>query len=238
MNTCWHTLRNTPWLAVLVLAVALPVAGCSTTHTLSDYDRATQVLDAAQATVENFKASKEKPMDEFRALLPRAQGVVVLPGVLKGGFIVAAEGGNGVLLAKDATGQWSQPAFYFMAAGSIGLQMGGQATDVVLLVFSQDAVKSIIEHQGKLGADLGLIVGTVGAGVEASTTTNVGADVMAFSQGVGVFAGGSLEAAMLIKRNDLNEAFYGQVLSPADIVLNGRADHGATGGLRASLNGQ
>lgn len=238
MNTCWHTLRNARWLAVLMLAVALPVAGCSTTQTMSDYDRATQILGAAQATVEKFKASKEKPMDEFRALLPHAEGVVVLPGVLKGGFIVAAEGGNGVLLAKDATGQWSQPAFYFMAAGSIGLQMGGQATDVVLLVFSQDAVKSIIEHQGKLGADLGLIIGTVGAGVEASTTTNGGADVMAFSQGVGMFAGGSLEAAMMIKRNDLNEAFYGQALTPADIVLNGRADHGETGGLRASLNGQ
>lgn len=242
MNTCWNTLRNTlrntRWLAALMLAVALPVAGCSTTHNTSDYDRAMQVLGAAQATVEKFKTSKEKPMDEFRALLLRAQGVVVLPGLLKGGFIVAAEGGNGVLLAKDATGKWSQPAFYFMAAGSIGLQMGGQATDVVLLIFSQDAVKSIIEHQGKLGADLGLIIGTVGAGVEAATTTNVGADIMAFSQGVGVFAGGSLEAAMMIKRNDLNEAFYGQALSPTDIVLNGQADHGATGRLRASLNGQ
>jgi len=82
MNTYWHTLRNARWLAVLMLAVALPVAGCSTTHNMSDYDRATQILGAAQATVEKFKASKEKPMDEFRALLPRAQGVVVLPGWL------------------------------------------------------------------------------------------------------------------------------------------------------------
>ena len=175
-------------------------------------------------------------MDDFRALLPRAQGVVVLPGMLKGGFIVAAEGGNGVLLAKDAAGRWSPPAYYFLAAGSIGLQMGGQATDVVLLVFSSDAVKSIIEHQGKLGADLGLVIGTVGAGVEASTTTNIGADVMAFSQGVGVFAGGSLEAAALIKRNDLNEAFYGQVVTPTDIVFGSVAANPAADGLRATLN--
>jgi len=226
------------WLTILLVAVALPVAGCSTARNMTDYDRAVQIVNAAQTTVEKFKASRDKPMDDFRALLPRAQGVVVLPGVIKGGFIVAAEGGNGVLLAKDASGRWSQPAFYFLAAGSIGLQAGGQATDVVLLVFNQGAVKSIIDHQGKLGADLGLVIGTVGAGVEASTTTNVGADVMAFSQGVGMFAGGSLEAAALIKRNDLNEAFYGQTLTPADIVLGGRAENPATGGLRATMAAQ
>ena len=218
MKTRFHIRLMARLMALLVLVVALPVAGCSAIHNVADYDRASQVVGAAQATIEKFKASKEKPMDEFRALLPKAEGVVVLPGVIKGGFIVAAEGGNGVLLAKDANGQWSQPAFYFLAAGSIGLQVGGQASDVVLLVFSQDAVQSIIEHQGKLGADLGLVIGTVGAGVEASTTTNVGADILAFSQGVGVFAGGSLEAAMLIKRSDLNAAFYGQGLNPTDIL--------------------
>jgi len=226
---------RTPWLTVLLLVLALPVAGCSLVPNMTDYDRAVQVLNASQATLEKFKASQAQPMDEFRVLLPKAEGVVILPGLLKGGFIVAAEGGNGVLLAKDASGRWSQPAFYFLAAGSVGMQIGGQATDVVLLVFNQDAVQSIIEHQGKLGADLGLIVGTVGAGVEASTTTNIGADIMAFAQGVGMFAGGSLEAAALIKRNDLNEAFYGQTLTPADIVLSGRAENPATATLRSTL---
>ena len=175
-------------------------------------------------------------MDEFRALLPKAQGIVILPGVIKGGLILAAEGGSGVLLAKDAAGRWSYPAFYFLAAGSVGLQAGGQATDVVLLVFNTDAVQSIINHQGKLGADLGIVVGTVGAGVEASTTTNIGADVMAFSQGVGLFGGGSLEAAALVRRSDLNEAYYGQPLMPADIVLGGRAAHSGADGLRTELS--
>jgi lipid-binding SYLF domain-containing protein len=220
------------------MALMLPLTGCSLVPNLSDYDRAVQIVDASQTTFAKLKASDEKPMDEFRALLPKAEGVVILPGLLKGGFVVAAEGGNGVLLAKDASGRWSEPAFYFLAAGSIGLQAGGQATDVVLLLFNQKAVKSIIDHQGKLGADLGLIIGTVGAGVEASTTTNIGADIMAFSQGVGVFAGGSLEAAALVKRNDLNEAFYGQPVTPTDIVLNGRVTNPAANGLRTTLDGQ
>jgi len=225
------------WLTVCLMLLAAPLAGCSTAQNLTDYDRAVQIVDGAKATVDKFKASQENPMEDFRTLLPKAEGVVVLPGVLKGGFIVAAEGGNGVLLAKDASGRWSYPAFYFLAAGSIGLQAGGQATDVVLLVFNQDAVKSIINHQGKLGADLGLVIGTVGAGVEASTTTNIGADVMAFSLGIGAFAGGSLEAAALVKRNDFNEAFYGQAVDPTDIVFGGGLTNPAADALRASLDG-
>ncbi|MCR4378535.1 MAG: lipid-binding SYLF domain-containing protein [Rhodospirillales bacterium] len=227
------------WLTVVLMVLALPMmaplAGCSLVPNLSDYDRAVQIVNASQATIETFKASQVKPMDEFRALLPHAVGMVILPGVLKGGFIVAAEGGNGVLVAKNDSGQWSAPAFYFLAAGSVGMQVGGQATDIVLLVFNQKAVQSIIDHQGKLGADLGLVIGTVGAGVEASTTANIGADVMAFAQGVGIFAGGSLEAAALVKRNDLNEAFYNQALTPSDIVLNGQAENPAADGLRSAL---
>lgn len=222
-----------------ILAVlALAVTGCAALKPVSDEQRALQILTASKTVFETLKASDSKPMDEFRALLPRAQGVIIFPGLLKGGFIVAAEGGNGVLLAKDASGRWGQPAFYFLAAGSVGLQAGAQATDVVLLVFNPDAVASIIRHQGKLGADLGLVAGTIGAGVEASTTTNIGADVLAFSQGIGAFAGGSLEAAALIKRNDLNDAFYGQAVTPGDIVLQGRVSNPAADPLRAVLDAQ
>lgn len=223
---------------LIISVLALTLTGCAAIKPVSDQQRALQILAASKTVLEKFKASHDKPMDEFRALLPHAQGVVILPGLLKGGFIVAAEGGNGVLLAKDASGRWGQPAFYFLAAGSIGLQVGAQATDVVLLVFNPDAVVSIIDHQGKLGADLGLVVGTVGAGVEFSTTTNIGADVIAFAQGMGAFAGGSLEAAALIKRNDLNEVFYNQAVTPGEIVLQGRVSNPAADGLRAVLDAQ
>ncbi|HEY9078747.1 lipid-binding SYLF domain-containing protein [Magnetovibrio sp.] len=221
----------------MALVLVAGLAACAT-KPMSDEERANQIVQAAQMTVEKFKASGDQPMDEYRALLPQAQGIVIFPGVIKGGFVFAAEGGSGVLLAKDASGRWGYPAFYLMASGSIGLQVGAQVGDVILLVFSQDAVAAIIESQGKLGADLGLIVGTVGAGVEASTTGNVGADVLAFTQGIGMFAGGSLEASALIRRNDLNEAFYGQAIGPADIVLKGNAQNSAADSLRAALDAQ
>ncbi len=221
----------------VLLAAALPLAACAT-KPMTDDERARQIVASAQTTYEKFLASQDQPMARFRQLLPHAEGIVILPGVIKGGFIVGAEGGNGVLLAKDASGAWGPPAFYLMAAGSIGLQAGAQVGDMILLVFNRDAVASIIKHQGKLGADLGLTIGTVGAGVEAATTTNVGADVVAFVQGIGAFAGGSLEAAALIKRSDLNAAFYGQAMTPADIVLHGRVQNPAADGLRGALAGQ
>lgn len=232
-------MRPRPLAAVLLVLslpfAALSVAGCAQIQPTPDAEKAAEVVASAQNTLVKMKSSHDKPMDEFRALLPKAEGVVILPGVIKGGFIVGAEGGNGVLLAKDASGQWSSPAFYFLAAGSVGLQIGGQATDVVLLVFNQGAVESIIKHQGKLGADMGLVVGTIGAGVEASTTTNIGADIMAFSQGIGAFAGGSLEAAALVKRNDLNEAYYGAGATPEGIVQQGAFHNPGADGLRGAL---
>ncbi len=222
-------------IAIVVLAISLPLAACAT-KPMTDQERTHQLLQASQLTYQKFKTSKDEPMDEFRRLLPKAQGIVILPGVVKGGFVLAAEGGSGVMLAKDASGRWGYPAFYFLAGGSVGLQIGAQVGDVVMLVFSHDALKAIIDNQGKLGADLNMVVGTVGAGVEASTTTNAGADIVAFTLGTGVFAGGSLEAAALIKRNDFNQAFYSEALTPADIIFGGRAQNPAADQLRASLD--
>jgi len=227
-----------PYMKILlpIILIAVGLSGCASVQPMTSDQRAGQVIGSAKIAFNNLKKSPDKIMDSFRALLPKAQGIVVFPGLLKGGFILAAEGGNGVMLAKNAAGEWGEPAFYFLAGASIGLQIGAQASDVVLLLFSQDAVSSIILHQGKLGADLGLTFGTIGAGVEASTTTNGGADIMAFSQGVGAYAGGSLEAAALIKRNDLNEAFYGQAVTPRQIVMLGLVHNPAADALRAALS--
>ena len=221
-------------MAILVLAVSLPLGACAV-KPMTDQERAHQLVQGAQLTYKKFKASKDEPMEEFRTLLPKAQGMIILPGVVKGGFVLAAEGGSGVMLAKDAGGNWSQPAFYFLASGSVGFQAGAQVGDVIVLIFSQEAVKAIIDNQGKLGADLNLVVGTVGAGVEASTTTNIGADVMAFTQGTGLFAGGALEAAALIKRNDFSQAFYGQAVEPSDIIFGNAVQNPSTEPLRVLL---
>ena len=129
----------------------------------------------------------------------------------------------GVLIARDPAGRWGQPAFYTLGAASFGLQFGVQDTETVLVIRNDGALQSILKDQGKFGADLGITVGLYGTGMEASTTTNLRLDVLAFTNSkVGAFAGASLEGAVLARRRDLNEAMYGQGATPDAIINEGR----------------
>ena len=211
------------------------LASCTTLSSATTEQKAVSIVNKSESVFFDFWSSNEKPLQQMRSLYPDARGIVILPGVLKGGFIVGAEGGSGVLLARDASGRWGYPAFYTMAAGSIGFQAGAQSSDIILLLFSDKAVRSLVRHQGKIGADLGLTVGTVSTGVEASTTTNVGADILAFSSGIGVFAGASAEAAIMIKRNDFNHAYYGEPVTPEQIIIDSAVQNPQADKLRTLL---
>ncbi len=180
-----------------------------------------RVIDWSAETVENF--TRLPRLKSFAKFIPEARGLLIFPAVVKGGFLVAAEGGTGVLIARQKGGGWGYPAFYTLAAASFGLQIGIQDTETILVIRNDGALRSIIKNQGKFGADLGISMGFYGAGMEASTTTNLGADVLAFTNAkVGVFAGASLEGAVLARRRDFNESFYGQGATPEGIVLEGR----------------
>lgn len=185
-------------------------------------------------TVENFYRLPQ--LKEFVKFLPDAHAVLILPAVVKAGFFFGAEGGSGVLIARQTGGGWGYPAFYTLAAGSFGLQFGLQDTETILIIRNAGALRSIIKNQGKFGADLGITAGFYGAGVEASTTTNLGADVLAFTNAkVGAFAGASLEGAALIRRRDLNEAFYGAGATPEGIIFDGRFKNPKADRLRSAL---
>jgi lipid-binding SYLF domain-containing protein len=188
----------------------------------------------AEATVKRFKTDPK--LAQFNQFLEGARGVVVLPTVLKAGFIGAAEAGNGVLLVRRADDTWSYPAFYTLGAASVGLQAGLQGTEVVLILRNAKAIDAMLRHQAKLGADAGITVGLLGGGMEASTTTNLGADVLAFAHSIaGVFGGVSLEGAVLVRRNDLNAAYYGAPATPRAIVIEGGFSNAGAEALRAAL---
>lgn len=221
--------------ALAVLAV-LALAACAEMRQPLPFV-AEDLVVRAQDTVERLKARTDFAM--FPGMLRSARGVVVLPAVVKAGFLGAAEVGNGVLLARGADGQWSSPAFYTLAAGSFGLQLGVQGTEIVMVLRSESAVRSILDHQGKLGADVGVTVGVIGAGMEASTTTNLGADVVAFANPIlGAFGGASLEGAVLARRTDLNEAYYGPGATPQAIVVERTLNNPKADALRAVLASQ
>ncbi|TVR98663.1 MAG: hypothetical protein EA406_06270 [Rhodospirillales bacterium] len=224
----------TLWTRSVVVAVlVLVVAACG--HGASESTEAQALVDRAKWTVMTFRESPEDPSDLFRSELDSAAGIMVFPRVLRGAFVIGGEGGSGVLLVRDEAGNWSYPAFYTMGSGSFGLQAGGQASEVVLLLRSQRAVDHVIYNQGKFGADLAVTFGTIGAGLKGATTTNLGADILGISRNAGLYGGMSLSGAALVRRTDLNSAYYAPEATPQDIVLAGRYSNPNADPLRRAL---
>lgn len=198
---------------------------------------AVDVVNQATETVQRFKSMPD--LKEFADYMSTARGIVVLPSVIKGGFMLGGEGGNGVLMVKSGNGSWSHPAFYVLGAASLGIQMGLQDTEIILILRSNGAVSAILDHQGKFGADAGLTIGTIGQGAELSTTANIGLDVLAFANSkIGFFGGAALEGAVLARRVDLNEAYYGKGATPRGIVYQGQLQNSHANALRAALANQ
>ena len=220
----------------LILAVITLSVGLASCAEFGDdrLGQARQLVARAADTVERFRADPD--LARFSGYMRGARGIVVLPSVVKAGFVGAAEVGNGVLLARGADGTWSDPAFYTLGAASVGLQIGIQDTEMVFILKSDRAVRSVIEHQGKLGADLGLSVGLVGAGMEASTTTNLGVDIVALTNSIiGAYGGASFEGAVLARRMDLNTAYYGAGATPQAIVIERALRNPGANPLKAAL---
>ncbi len=220
-------------ILVSVASIILVLCGCAEMRR-DKYSTAVDIVNQATETVQRFKGMPD--LKEFANYMPTARGIVVLPSVVKGGFMLGGEGGNGVLLVKSEDGSWSPPAFYVLGAASLGIQMGLQDTEIILVLRSNGAVSAILDHQGKFGADAGITIGTIGQGAELSTTANIGLDVLAFSNSkIGFFGGAALEGAVLARRVDLNEAYYGKGATPRGIVYLGQSQNLQADALRAAL---
>ena len=190
---------------------------------------AKKVVETSSMTLEGFMADPANK--EFQSLIKKAKGVYITPSLLKGAFVVGVSGGNGLLLIRDKqSGKWMGPAFYTLGGASFGLQAGGEASEVVLLILTDRGVKSFMRSDFKLGADVGIAAGPVGGGV-AAETANLSADILSFSRSKGLFGGLSLEGAVVKVRGGLNGAFYGKKLSPSQILIGGRAGNPQAAGL-------
>lgn len=190
------------------------------------------LIDSARITVEHF--TNDGQMADLRRKLASAKGAFVVPQLLKASFIIGGEGGSGLLMAKTGTG-WSEPAIYTMGAGSIGLQIGGEASEVILVLMNEKAVNAILRNEFKLGADATVAAGPVGMGVEAATTTNLGADIYSFSKTKGLAAGLSVEGAVITARHSRNTAYYGKEAHPRNILYDNVVSNPGTSGLRQAL---
>lgn len=158
------------------------------------------------------------------ALLQKAKCVIVIPGVKKAAFGVGVKYGRGVMscrLGEDYTGPWSAPAMYALEGGNIGLQIGLQGTDFVLLVMNARGVDSLLGTKAKLGGDASLAAGPVGRNMEASTDLAMRAKILAYSHSHGLFAGVSLDGSTLRPDNFANHVLYGREITARQIVRRG-----------------
>ena len=193
--------RRTVFAAVVAATVML---GFALANSVAATTPAEELVEKSRFSVERMLADPD--MQKLKSIVQQARGVVIIPQLVKGGFIFGAEGGSGVFMARGTDGSWSSPAFYTLAAGSVGLQIGGQVSEVVFVLMTDGAVEALLGNELKLGVDAGVAIGPLGMGLEASTTTNLGADIYAFSKSVGFFGGAAFEGAKLISRTSWNDA--------------------------------
>ncbi|NPV04940.1 MAG: lipid-binding SYLF domain-containing protein [Syntrophaceae bacterium] len=216
-------------LAAAALAVFVPVPAAAAA---SDRADAQAVVTKANITFNSFMSDKN--FTEMRKLSRSAKGIFIAPQVLKGAFVVGASGGTGVFLVRGEGGKWTYPAFYTIGSVSFGLQIGGQASEVILLAMTDRGVTTMLQNSVKLGADVGIAAGPYGAGAQAATA-NISADILAFSRSKGLYGGISLDGAIVDVRESLNKAYYGKAVTPADILVKQNVSNAHADALRASV---
>lgn len=212
--TMWIRVRN----AATALALGGLLLGLGSSVWADDAQDATHLVDKARLTFEGFIADDDMG-PALRSLVKGAKGVLIYPQILRGAFIVGASGGSGVFLAKDDKADaWGGPAFYTIGQASFGFQAGGDASEVVLVALTERGVMAMLANSAKLGANASVAAGPIGAGAEASTA-NISADIIAYSRAKGLYAGISLDGAMVATRDALNHAYYGKEVTPIDILI-------------------
>lgn len=155
-------------------------------------------------------------------LMPKARGLIIVPELVQGGFIIGAAGGRGVLLSRGNPGNWSYPAFYGMGSGSVGLQIGGKVSEIVFIILTEKGLQAILDHKFKFGAEAGVTMVAVGAGFEGASTAALGTDIVAFASSNGLFAGASLEGSYIDADDDWNALYYGAGATGKAIVVDRR----------------
>ena len=204
-------MKNIFSLLVVIALLGLPAS--------AQKKESERVENAGKVMAEILNIPDDIPQD----LLDKTKCVIVLPSVVKFAIGIGGSYGRGVMTCrsgKDFSGPWSAPAMMALEGGSIGLQLGGQATDFVLLVMNERGAGSILSSKVKLGVDAAAAAGPKGRDAAAATDVTLRAEVLSYSRSRGLFAGISLEGSTLRPDDDGNERLYGKGTSAKDIVIN------------------
>ena len=188
-----------------------------------DKDEASRLENAGTVVDEILNVPDDIPQD----LLDKARCVVVMPSVLKAAFVVGGSYGRGAMVCRTGEhfrGPWGAPAMYALEGGSVGFQIGGQATDFVILVMNDRGASSLLKSKVKLGADAAVAAGPKGRDASANTDAYLRSEMLSYSRSRGAFAGVSLEGSTLRPDGDANRKLYGKDVSASEIIAESKVE--------------
>src|SRR5246127_2414057 len=206
-----------------LILLALFAQLCSFAFATDSQTKDSKVTDRVQAASDVLNEIQSAPDKGIpQEILGSAECVAVVPSMLKGGFIVGAKYGRGLASCRTDKG-WSAPAFFVVTGGSFGFQIGGQAVDLVMLIMNKEGMKHLLSSQFALGADASVAAGPVGRHTEGNTDWKMRAEVLTYSRARGLFAGVSLNGAVVKQDKDSTREFYGRMV-PFRTSLTGEID--------------
>lgn len=195
------------WITVAV-ALHFVLAAPAAAQTYED-----EVVQSASQVLQEIMAVPVRRIPE--SLLADAKGIAIIPGLIKGGFVVGVRHGRGVVVVRDAAGRWRSPVFVTLTGGSFGWQIGVQATDVVLVFKTYSSIEGLMRGKFTLGVDAAAAAGPVGREASAATDASLKAEIYSYSRSRGLFAGLALDGSALQVDARANAAYYGTALLPA-----------------------
>ena len=217
---------------LLVASFCLTIQAQPQTSFAQNGTQQQDLVDKARITFQAFM--RDQTMTWLHENYSDARGLIIVPSQIKGGFFVGGSGGTALLIARiPETGEWSQPGFYTVGSVSFGLQIGGEAAQMIMVVRTDRALTKLYTTSVKLGGDTSAAVGPVGAGAKAAVT----ADIVTFTRSKGAYVGASLEGSVIKIKHQWNEAYYGKSVQPVDIFVKRNVNNpGAQELIRAVSN--
>ncbi len=197
-------------------------------------DSPQHLVDSATLSLEDMMGnSSDSSAEQF---LRKARAVVICPSIFRGAFFFGGEGGGCVMVARGAGGSWSYPAFYTLGSASFGLQIGVQNAEVLMLIMTTNGLNALLNSQFKFGADAGLTVATLGAGVNGSMSTGTSADILTLSKTQGLYGGVSLAGSIIGYDSGTAQSYYGSAVGARAAVIDMTASNPGANPLRAMLS--
>lgn len=204
-----------------IAVIAFIASLCAAQPVCAEENKWTGLVEESGKVLSEIQRMPDQSIPED--LMRSCSAIAIFPNTISAGLVIGGKYGQGIIMVRDEkTGKWSSPAIFTIAGGSLGWQIGGQATDFVLLVMNRRSVDGILQGKFKLGADASVAAGPVGRAAEASTDIQLKGGILSYSRSRGLFAGVKLEGAVIAQQWDGNEGLYGKKISADKILLGNK----------------